>query len=71
MFNIKNEMKAVFVKWASRSHLDVIEEKWYSNELLAKKKKKDFSRKKSATQKEICGPPQMLAKEAPSLPHKE
>ena len=46
MFNIKNERKAVFVKWASRSHLDVIEEKWYSNELLAKKKKRIFQLKK-------------------------
>ena len=38
MFNIKTEIKAVFVKWASQSYLDVIKEKWYPNELLAKKK---------------------------------
>ena len=53
MFIIKNERKAVFVKWASRSHLDVIEEKWYSDELLAKKKqkKKTFPVKKKMQRK--------------------
>ena len=84
MFNIKTEIKAVFVKWASRSYLDVTEEKWYPNELLAKnsfsteevQRKKKYSIVKSNDEPlgqerrrmQSCSPPQMLAGRHPPSP---
>ena len=46
MFNIKTEIKAVFVKWASQSYLDVTEENDILTSFLQKKSfsTEEFSR---------------------------